>query len=417
MRRLLLSLVPALLAGPVLARPAPDPAQAIAEARAICETDDGALWGVRLCVPLLLVDPRTRTVHAARRGDSDALKPEGDLFTGTLPETVNIANTALDWDGVRWAMVIQPLPEDAPSRRALLAHEIWHGVQRDLGLPAASPTPEHLSTTEGRVLMRLEWRALAAALLAADPAARDRAVADALAFRAARRALTAQAGDQERQLEMNEGLAQYTGVRLSGGDSVAEALKGLALAEEQNSFVRNFAYFSGPPYGLLLDAVDPDWRRGLTAGNDLGALLAARTGAAAVEASAAEARYDGDVVRADEARRAEQARAAAAAWTAKLVDGPRLTLAFEDMNISFNPSTIVVLGSHGAVYPTLRVVDSWGVLEVTDGALIDPDWKSVTVAAPTSAEGREGPGWTLRLNPDRALDAGERPGDFRLRRR
>ena len=417
MRALLLSIIPTLIAGAALAQAGPGPAETFAEARAICETDGGALWGAPLCTPVLLVDPATRTVHTARRGDSDALKPEGGLFVGTLPETVNIANTAVDWDGVRWAMLIRPLPENPTERRALLAHEIWHGVQRDLGLPAGSPTRDHLSRTEGRVRRRLEWGALAAALRAADPAARDQAVADALAFRAARRTLTAQAGDQERQLEMNEGLAQYTGVRLSGGDAVAEALKGLALAEEQNSFVRNFAYFSGPPYGLLLDAAAPDWRRGLGAGDALGALLAARTGAPPVEAPAAEARYDGVGTRADEARRAERARAAAAAWTAKLVDGPRLTLAFEDMNISFNPSTIVVLGGNGAVYPTLRVVDSWGVLEVTDGALIDPNWTRVTVAAPTSADGREGPGWTLRLNPDRALEPGDRPGDFRLRAR
>ncbi|WP_291838625.1 hypothetical protein, partial [Brevundimonas sp.] len=202
MRALLLSIIPTLIGGAALAQAGPGPAETFAEARAICETDGGALWGAPLCTPVLLVDPATRTVHTARRGDSDALKPEDGLFVGTLPETVNIANTAVDWDGVRWAMLIRPLPENPTERRALLAHEIWHGVQRDLGLPAGSPTPEHLSTTEGRVLMRLEWRALAAALRAADPAARDQAVADAPAFRAARRTLTAQAGDQERQLEM-----------------------------------------------------------------------------------------------------------------------------------------------------------------------------------------------------------------------
>jgi hypothetical protein len=317
MRALLLSIIPTLIAGAALAQAGPSPAETVAEARAICETDGGTLWGVPLCTPVLLVDPATRAIYAARRGDSDALRPEGDLFVGNLPETVNIANTALDWDGVRWAMLIRPLPEDPVERRALLAHEIWHGVQRDLGLPAGSPTPEHLSTTEGRVLMRLEWRALAAALRAADPAARDQAASDALAFRAVRRALTAQAGDQERQLEMNEGLAQYTGVRLSGGDAKAEALKGLALAEEQNSFVRNFAYFSGPPYGLLLDAVDPDWRRGLTAEDDLGALLAARIGASTVEALAAETRYNGAEVR---ARRGGRLDGEAGGWAAPDAD-------------------------------------------------------------------------------------------------
>jgi hypothetical protein len=415
MRIVLLFMVPALLAGTAFAQTGPGPAETLAEAKAVCEADGGALWGVDLCTPILLVDPRTRTIHAARAGESDALKPEGDLFVGTLPETVNVANTALDWDGVRWAMILQPLPEDATARRALLAHEAWHGVQETLGLPARSPTPEHLAAPEARGLMRLEWRALAAALSAADESGRDQAIADALAFRAARRSAAGEGADQERQLMMSEGLAQYTGVKLSGGDAAAEAIKGMRDAEDEASFVRNFAYFSGPAYGLLLDGADPDWRRGLKATDDLGVLLAARTGVTPGDAAAAEARYDGAGVRADEARRAETARAIAAAWTAKLVDGPRLTLAFRKMNISFNPSNMVALPGKGTVYPTLRVVDEWGVLEVTDGALIDPNWSGATVAAPASAEAREGPGWTLRLNEGWTLEAGERAGDFRLR--
>ncbi|MBW8303345.1 MAG: hypothetical protein K0M78_05255, partial [Brevundimonas sp.] len=177
MRILLFALAPALAAGPALAQiPAgPDPAAIIAEAKAVCEADGGALWGVDLCTPILLVDPATRTIHAGQRGESDALKPEGALFVGALPDTVNIANTALEWDGVRWAMVMRPLPDEPTRRRALLAHESWHGVQERLGLPAASPTPEHLSTTESRVLMRLEWRGVWAAPGAAAGARRAHA--------------------------------------------------------------------------------------------------------------------------------------------------------------------------------------------------------------------------------------------------
>ena len=419
MRILLFAVAPTLAAASAMAQtpPGPGPAEIIAEAKSVCEADGGALWGVDLCVPILLVDPETRTVHAARRGEGDALRPEGDLFAGVLPETVNIANTALDWDGVRWAMVMRPLPEDPMARRALLAHESWHGVQDQLGLPAASPTPEHLSTTGARVLMRLEWRALSAALGATGAGERNQAIADALAFRAARRGLAGEGADRERQLEMNEGLAQYTGLRLSGGDATAEARTALWKAEEAETFVRSFAYASGPAYGLLLDEADSGWRRGLKGSDDLGALLGARANVIAGDAAAAEARYGGAGIRADEERRAASARAVAAAWTARLVDGPRLTLPFKSMQIAFDPGTLTALGDKGTVYPTLRVVDAWGILEVTNGALIDPNWSGATVAAPASGDAREGPGWTLRLNPGWDLAPGDRPGDFRLRER
>ncbi|PZO03147.1 MAG: hypothetical protein DCF29_12425 [Alphaproteobacteria bacterium] len=397
---------------------APTPASAFTEARTLCQADDETLWGVDLCsAPLLLVDPTTRKLYALRRGDSDALQPDGDLFTGVLPRDVNIANTAVDWDGVRWAMVMLPLPENPLCRRALLMHESWHGIQARLGLPLSSPTPEHLATAKGRALMRLEWRALTAALEAKDEDAAEQALADALAFRAARRATAGAGADEERQLEMNEGLAEYTGLRLSGGDAKAEAVRALSAAELTDSYVRSFAYASGPAYGLLLDQADPNWRRGLTQAEDLGALLAARAQIQPGNASLAEGRYGGADIRADESRRAEAARIVSAAWAAKLVDGPRLVLPFQSMQIAFNPNTVTALSPHGSVYPELRVVDAWGVLEVTDGALIDPNWSGAVVAAPTSIEGREGSGWTLQLNSGWSLEAGERPGDFRLVKR
>lgn len=390
------------------------PTQVFAEAQAVCRADGGTLWGVDLCTPVLLVDPETRTVHADRKGASDALRPDGDLFTGVLPGAVNIANTAMEWDGVRWAMLMQPLPRDPVKRRALLVHESWHGVQEALGLPARSPTPAHLDSEDGRVLMRLEWRALAAALDADDDATRRQAVADALTFRANRRAIAGDGASDEQALEMNEGLAEYTGLSLSGGDARALAGAALAGAERGTSFVRSFAYASGPAYGLLLDAAAPDWRQGLKGTDDLGDLLAAGLGVQAGDAASAEARYGGDAIRSEESRRAEQTRVIAAAWTAKLVDGPRLRLPFRSMQIAFDPGKIIALPPHGSVYPTLRVVDAWGVLEVRDGALIDDNWGGVVVVAPPSAEVVEGSGWTLALNPGWRLEVGERMGDYRL---
>ncbi|MDQ8027894.1 MAG: hypothetical protein REJ23_04140 [Brevundimonas sp.] len=417
MRVFALAGLAACIAAPVMAQtsaPASGltPAEVFAEAGAACAADGGALWGVDLCTPVLLVDPATRTIHANRKGESDALSAEGGLFTGTLPATVNIANTAMEWDGVRWAMLMQPLPRDPVRRRALVMHERWHGVQEALGLPAHSPTPAHLDSEEGRVLMRLEWRALAAALNADGDAARRLAVSDALAFRAARRALGS--GEDERALEMNEGLAEYTGLKLSGGDAKALAIAALGAAEGGATYVRSFAYASGPAYGLLLDEAAPDWRQGLKGTDDPGVLLAAALELSAGDEASAEGRYGGAAIRTEEARRAEQARVVAAGWTAKLVDGPRLRLPFRSMQIAFDPGKIIALPPHGSVYPTLRVVDVWGVLEVSDGALIDDNWSGVTVVAPASAEAVEGPGWTLRLNAGWRLEAGERAGDFRL---
>ena len=399
------------------AAPAPDQARAVfAEAEAACAADDGKLWGRSLCIPLLLVDPGSRAVASNADGSGAGLTARDGIFVGTLPATVNIANTALDWEGRRRAMLMWPLPEDAADRRALLMHESWHGVQDALGLPAHSPNPAHLATPDGRIALRLEWRALAAALRASDAGKERLAIADALAFRAWRRRLDARAAILENQLELNEGLAEYTGQRLSGRDALDEHLAATMLAREDDaSFVRSFAYASGPAYGRLLDRHAPDWRSRLRAGDDLGDRLAVALSLhlpgmhTAFPAEAARRHGHGEVAAEEQALAVEQ-RKATDAWRARLVDGPTVFLPFRQMNISFDPGRLFALPPQGTVYPTLRIVDAWGVLEANDGALIGDDWSGVTLPGPATLDQGvlRGPGWSLPLADGWRLDASGR---------
>jgi hypothetical protein len=404
------------IATPVVNAQAPTPAQAravFAEAESACRGDDGALWGRSLCLPLLLVDPATRTVMSSAAGTGDSLVERDGIFVGRLPERINIANTALDWEGQRRAMLVWPLPEDARERKALLMHESWHGVQEALGLPARSPNPAHLSSVTGRIGMRLEWRALAAALRARDARAERLAISDALAFRAWRRQLDPQAGLLENHLELNEGLAEYTGQQLSGRARLDEHIAaGLAIRESDPSFVRSFAYGSGPAYGRLLDRHAPGWRRSVHAGDDLGERLAAALGlGAAAEAPAlpaeAAGRHGHAQVQAEEDALEAQRLAAAKRWRDRLVDGPTVFLPFRRMNISFDPGSLFALPPEGTVYPTLRVVDEWGVLEAEQGALIGDDWSGVRLPGPATLDGNvvRGPGWSLPLAGGWRLDA------------
>jgi len=420
MRSLLVLLIGLLAASGAAARELDRAAAeaALNEARARCELDAGALWGVSLCGPMLVVDPQTRALVANQAGPG--LTADGEVFTGVLPQDINIANTAFEWNGTRWVMIAAPLPEEAEVRGALLMHESWHGAQPRLGLPAANAAPAHLGTPEGRIMMRLEWRALAAALNLAAPADRRQAAADALTFRAARRGQAgADGAEQERALELSEGLAEYTGVKLAMAEPGEAAAATLRAAERAPAYARAFVYASGPAYGLLLDDMAPGWREGLDAEADLGDLLGSAIGfapeadvAAAVQAAAI--RYDGQAVAEEEiALEAERMRQRAA-WVARLVDGPVLRLPFRQMRIGFNPSNLVPMPPHGTVYPTLRITDVWGVLEVEDGALLDEGWSAVAVAAPADAAALSGPGWTLQLNDGWRLVPGERAGDYTL---
>ena len=229
---------------------------------------------------------------------------------------------------------------------------------------------------------------------------------------------------------MNEGLAEYTGVRL-GAQTEAQALdyarREIENAHQRPTFARSFAYISGPAYGLLLDATAADWRKGLNAQADLGALLAqaAKIKLPANLQTLAEQRadeYDGQALRAAEDERAAARQKQLAEYRAQLVKGPTLVLPLtERMRYSFDPNNVVPLDGAGTVYPTLRVTDEWGILEVSHGALMTRASRTVSkvyVSAPTDAETRplKGDGWTLQLNDGWQLTPAERKGDFILQK-
>jgi len=424
-----LSILLLLLACPVPAQvatapdriPLGDARAGFAEAKRLCEADGGRLWGVPLWGDVMLVDPATRAFVATRRDSLGIGREDQGVFIGTLPRDQNVANTAFRWGGVHWSQVLWPLPAAPRERAVLLVHELFHRAQDGLGIRGGTPDNGHLDSVAGRYLIQLEWRALAAALEADRTTARRVAIEDALSFRQARRERFAGSAAAENALERLEGLAEYTGIAIavpSAAERASYARGDIERIGAVPSFVRSFAYASGPAYGLLLDARRPDWREHVAGDSDLGRLLAEAWGlTAAAEDSATiarrAARYAGAALMSSEQRRWDEQQARLAAYRKRLVEGPVLRIALHHMKVQFDPRSLVPLGPEGTVYPTMRVTDDWGVLSVTGGALLAADWTSVTVQAPTDG-GTRGEGWELSLEPGWRLVAGEGPGSYRL---
>ena len=395
------------------------------EAQTLCSRDHGQLWGVSLCGPIMFVDPQSRYVVADKADANGVLKAEGNVFVGYLPKDQNVANTATEWSGVHWTQILWPLPEDPRQRDTLIAHELFHRIQDQLKLPKVpSGDNAQLDTVDGRYYLQLEWRALARALEAHTDADRRQAAKNALVFRAERYRLFPQTVQEERALELNEGLAEYTGVRV-GNPSAEEQLKAtlndLQTQSKAPTFVRSFAYATGPSYGLLLDRYDPGWRLKLTDEKGFGDLLqralqmslpANLKQAAMQEAT----QYNGPALKAAEIERDVKRQQVIAQYRAQLIDGPVLILTFRNMHVQFDPRNLQPLGNAGTVYPTMRITDSWGVLEASNGALMKPDWSAVVVRAPATTSGTsiKGDGWTLELKPGWKLVPGPRQGDLIL---
>jgi len=306
-------------------------------------------------------------------------------------------------------MVQLPLPADRQQRDALLMHEAFHRIQRDRLPPPNAALPDHLDSYDGRVALRLEWRALTRAL-EAHGETQATAILDALAFRAWRRDRVEGAAQRENALEINEGLAEYTGRRLGdAADPGRSVIATLTDYDKSDGYVRSFAYASGPAYGLLLDDLAPGWRITLRPDSDLGAILHhAIADAPLPEVASIRDRYGYAEISQDERAKEEAHDRQAARWNALLVDGPVIRLPLIDMGIEFNPHNLFVLPANGTVYPTAVIRDRWGTLTVSGGVLVAADWKTVSVAGPVSFADSEyrGPGWSLKLAPGWALSDG-----------
>ncbi|MBT8402031.1 MAG: alpha/beta fold hydrolase, partial [Rhodothermia bacterium] len=174
-----------------------------------------------------------------------------------------------------------------------------------------------------------------------------------------------------------------------------------------------------PAYGLLLDELAPGWRSKIGSGKDLPDLLADAISLAGIDGTDRDLdrladRYDGKTLMAAEDERAAGRREELADMRRRFVEGPTLTLDFVRMNVEFDPGSVEALDTHGSVYPAMRLTDDWGVLTVTDGALIKTDWRSVVVPAPVNPSGTiiEGEGYTLEVVEGWTLVRGGREGDY-----
>jgi hypothetical protein len=220
-------------------------------------------------------------------------------------------------------------------------------------------------------------------------------------------------------------LAEYTGVRLAAsGPRQFVATTNLRDAPAKQTFVRSFAYATGPAYGLLLDEVSSTWRKNLRATDDLAALVLTASKATLPSdlAFAAKQRatvYDEDgALSRNEEKRELDRREQEKTYLARFVAGPVLTIPLRKMNMQFDPRNVVPLGEHGTIYPAIRIVDVWGVLDVkSNGALISSDFSKIVVPAPAEPR-RQHPksdGWTLELNAGWLVEASQRPGSYTVR--
>jgi hypothetical protein len=382
------------------------------------------LWNRDLYGPILLVDPGSRIVYSNYPDTNGILKQEGDIFSGVLPGNVNIANTAINWGGKSWAMIMLPLPENKMERLDLLSHELFHRSQPALGFKMSNPANNHLDEKEGRIYLRLELEALRHALLAKSEADQKRNLTNALYFRNHRYSIYHDAKSSENSLELNEGLATYTGIFMSGRDKnqLEEYFENqISGFLGYPTFVRSFAYLTTPLYGTILSKSDLYWNRQIDDKTNLTDFFIKSFDLSIPDNLDLETKNQYGLAKAntEETKREERIRQLISEYKAIFIEQPHLEIRFEKMSISFDPRNIMPLEGYGTVYPTIRVTDNWGILTVSSGALLGSMWDKITVSEPTLIENDKvtGNGWTIDLNSGYSVEKNTADKNYSLKKR
>ena len=308
------------------------------------------------------------------------------------------------------SLPVLPLPANRYDRVDLMTHELFHSAQPSLGFTLRREENHHLDLKEGRIYLRLEIKALEAALKAPRLRRAEEHLRNALLFRKFRHQVYRGSELSENQLELLEGLATYTGQMMSGRDKWewrAYLLRRVEQFIETPTFVRSFAYETVPVYGFFLYQKDNRWNLKVDNETMLTELFYDAFGMerrillqSYIRQVADE--YDGRRIVEEETRRAASMERELDRYRELFFDLPHLDIRLEDMKMSFDPRNLIPLDEdEGTVYPTVEISDNWGTLTVSEGgALLRTDWRWVIVSEPLEITGRRvaGEGWVIDLN-------------------
>lgn len=383
-----------------------------------------SIWDKDLYAPILLVDPETMRIFANEPDTAGVLKKEGEIYIGKLPANIMIANTAIPWNGKEWAMIILPLPKNKYDRINLITHELFHVAQPDLGFEMFNPENGHLDEKEGRIYLRLELEALKKAIQESSKPLQQKHLANALVFRKYRNTLYEHSGEMENKLEINEGLAEYTGMMHAGrseSQTKTHFVKSIDMFFKNPTYTRSFAYQTIPVYGYFLQKTQKDWNKNVKATTDLTDYFIMLLNIELPENLEKEIEknrplYNGDIIMREETARADSIKKVKIAYKEKFVKQAHVELVFEQMRVSFDPRNIISLENEGTIYPEIKVVDNWGLLVVENYALMSPSWDKISLALPFEITGNilTGDGWTLELQGNYELAKEEQTGNYKL---
>lgn len=336
------------------------------KAKHILDKDAGKLWGEKIWAENVLVLDNDNTIYSLYPFPGSENTGSG-LYSRKAPaNTLSQTNSVQPYEGREYAVIMTSYLNDSSST---IIHELFHVLQSSKIKLSGDPVG-YLDNYDAREWLRLEYQALRNALKAAQDKQKKGAITqmleDALRYRKLRQASYATFLDKELQIETLEGLANYTGYKLSTvANKYQEAILEIKRREQSPTYTRPFPYATGLAYGLLFDHLGLKWKSGLSHPYNFLQIyetLCTRIDTSKTRISEANQRNNYAAIHEEELIRKQENEKNLAYYTDMLVNKPTLKVTVTDVKFSssFDMNGTLVLGDKGIVYSRIKGVDRSG---------------------------------------------------------
>lgn len=334
---------------------------------------DSLLWKIKFEPNLIFIDAdNNRMIFVSLERGMASIND-----TIIWNKTIGLANSIVEYKGEKYVTInyqkYTELPLDEKAK--LIIHETFHLYQNTLGVEMTTSYNQHLDTSVGRSLLRLEFAALKNALLESTDA-----LCDAICIREYRQSLYPQ--NNEMAFELNEGLAEYTGIKMTI-NKVNDYLLHTLTYNPDKGYTNSFAYITGPIYAFLLDSLSPTWKKEFDGTEGLTSLISKslRNRKQIESIIQIKEKYHYGYIELEEVTYFEDTEK----YKKLLIEEEeKLLIKNNGIHIIFNPNDRVIpIDAHSVLLKNIELKSDWGILYAKDGLIRMNDWSSFLVYPPT----------------------------------
>jgi hypothetical protein len=225
---------------------------------------------------------------------------------------------------------------------------------------------------------------------------------DALYIRAYRQRLYPQ--NNEDLYELNEGLAEYTGAKLTK-DNFHQYVKSRLNYDINTGYANSFGYATGAAYATILDGLYPQWKSDRDLGKGMIFLITKSNPQYAVTVDNLDLnklldKYNHGKILIDEKEAVKSFGDIAAFEKLLEPETSKLNITNNGVNFSYNPNDRVIALNNAVLLRNITIMGEWGQIIVNSGIVRPNDWSAFYLLPPKeiTANVVRGEDYTMNLN-------------------